>query len=492
MNPTSPLPALHEPARETPVFDSVDVLVAGGGLAGCAAALASARAGAKTLLVEREGCLGGVATATMMASMGNRFVVADGTQTVHGLAGEVVDRLVRAGAAPPSWRRLKAIPMDSERLKVVLLEMLEEAGVRIFTHSMACQPAMEGREVKGCFLEGKSGRIAVLAKNTVDCTGEADLAWRAGAEVREHRASSSLLFKLSGVDLERFVRFLGEDVEGFPLNVDGVADYPSLAKLWKDEGVFFFGHHAGTKWRWLRDKIAAGAFGEIRDDKYGRRAWWGPAENVDAFGMYTSRRDGTLVINTGYYCFDRIEVGELSRFETHAQRLCWYVAGFMKRQMPGFENSRLVQTGTALGLRGGRYIVGRSLLTIPAFREGGAKWKCDDVIATPPCNIRSPSGFGAVNNVTAEIPFGSCVPRNTSRLLVGSGKSVHTEGGNYRIYRGMSGCMVYGQASGAAAALAAKQGAPSEALPVRDLQRELLRQGVRLGDPARLAELGLA
>ena len=474
------------------MFAGVDVLVAGGGLSGCAAALSAARAGAKTLLVEREGTLGGVATATMMASMGNRFVVADGTQTIHGIAAEVVDRLAAAGAAPAAWRRLKAIPMDSERLKVILIEMLEEAGARILTHSMACHPALEGRAVKGCFLEGKSGRIAILAKNTVDCTGEADLAWRAGAEVREHRASSSLLFKLANVNLDRFVRFLGEDVEGFPLNVDGVKDYPSLAKLWKEEGVFFFGHHAGKKWRWLQQQVAAGRYGELHPGKGEPRAWWGPAENIDAFGMYTNRRDGTLVINTGYYCFDRIEVGELSRFELHAQRLCYFAADFMRRNIPGFENSRVENIGSALGLRGGRHILGRSVLKAAEFREGGPASRKDDVIATAPANRAGEDGFGACTTNTADIPFGSCVPRGTSRLLVGSGKSVHAEGGNWRIYRGMSGCMVYGQACGAAAALAAKQGAPSETLPVRDLQRELLRQGVRLGDPARLAELGLA
>lgn len=484
-------PVIREEARDVKVFKQVDVLVAGGGLAGVAAALSAARAGVKTLLVEREGCLGGVATATMMANIGNRFVVADGGQAVYGIAGEVVDRLVSAGAAPAAWRRLKGIPIDSERLKVELIAMLDEAGVQILTHSVACQPVMEGCEVRGCFLEGKSGRIAVLAKNTVDCTGEADLAWRAGAEVREHRASSTLLFKLAGVDIERFVRFLGEDVEGFPLNVDGVADYPSLAKLWKEEGVFFFGHHAGKNWRWLQEKVAAGLFGELRKDRYGNRAWWGPAENVDAFGMYTGRRDGTLVINTGYYCFDRIDVGELSRFETHAQRFAYYAADFMKRHMPGFENSRVEHVGVALGLRGGRHIIGRSVLTIAGFRDGGERCKCDDVIAAPPSNLADSSGFGSANNNTSEIPFGSCVPRGTSRLLVGSGKSVHAEGGNYRIYRGMSGCMVYGQATGAAAALAAKKGIPSESLPIRDLQAELLRQGVRLGNDQRLRELGL-
>ena len=91
-----------------------------------------------------------------------------------------------------------------------------------------------------------------------------------------------------------------------------------------------------------------------------------------------------------------------------------------------------------------------------------------------------------------DVPFGSCVPVNVGRLLVGSGKSVDAEGGSSRIYRGMSGCMVYGQASGACAALASAKGVAAADLAVRELQQELLRQGVRLGTEDRLRELGLA
>lgn len=483
---------IREETRDIAVFDKADVLVAGGGLAGFAAALSAARTGARVILLERNGCLGGVATATLMSSIGNRLVVADGTQVVRGIAGEVVDRLVAAGGASPHWHRHKAICMDSERLRVILIDMLEEAGVTTLTHSMACLPIAEGRDIKGCFFESKSGRMAILARNTVDCTGEADLACRAGAEVVEHRASSSLLFKLRDVDIDRFLDFLGRDPDGFPLGVDGVRDYAQCARQWREDGVFFFPHHGGVKWRWLQETLAKADFGEWREDKHGRRLWWKDTENVEALGMYTHQRDGTLYINTGYWCFDKIEIGELSRYELQAQQFAMAVADFMIRTIPGFEKARVDHIGVDLGLRGGRFVRGRSRLLAADFTAPGGSTFKDDVIATAPILDRSFFNDGVAPGSTCDIPFGSCVPNGLARLLVGSGKSVDVEGGNNRIYRGMSGCMVYGQATGTCAALAARKGIPAGDLPIWELQAELLRQGVRLGTPARLKELKLA
>ena len=479
---------IREDPRDVPVFDETDVLVAGGGVAGCAAAVAAARAGAQTILVERNGCLGGVATATMMANIGNRYMLSNGAQTIHGIAAEVADRLVDAGAASPTWRRCKSIPMDSERLKVILIEMLDEAGVKLLTHSMAALPILENKAVKGCYFGSKSGRQAILAENTVDCTGEADLAYRAGAEVKEHRASSSLLFKLANVDVDRFVDFLGEDPEGFPDGMDWVKNYEEFAARWREHNSLLFPHHGGRNWRWLQDEMAEAGYGEVRE---GGRRWWGDVENIEAFGMYTHRRDGTIVINTGYLCFDRIEVGEFSRFEMLAQRFCYYAADFMIAHIPGFENARVEHIGVDLGMRGGRYIVGRSRLKMGELKGSTRNVYRDDVIATAPCQPTDGTQEPGALGTTCDIPFGSCVPAGLSRILVGSGKSVDAEGGNSRIYRGMSGCMVYGQATGAAAALAAGRGIGAENLPMCDLQAELLRQGVRLGDEQRLKELGL-
>jgi hypothetical protein len=485
--------SIREAARDVPVFEETEVLVAGGGMAGCAAALAAARAGAKVVLLERNGCLGGVATASMMGNIGNRFVVADGTQVVKGIAAEIVERLAAVGAAPRDWRKCNGICMDSERLKIVWIDLLEEAGVTTLTHSMAAMPILEGDAVRGCFFESKSGRLAVTAANTVDCTGEADLAHRAGADVREHRASSSLLFKFRDVDIDRFLDFLGQDPSGFPDRMDGVRDYAQCAQRWRDYGLFFFPHHGGKKWRWLQETLRSKpCFGERRTDKWGDRLWWKDTENVEALGMYTHRRDGSLYINTGYWCFDTIDVRTLSRYELQAQQFAYVIADYLTRTVPGFEKARVEQVGVDLGLRGGRYIRGRATLTAADFVGSKVSTHKDDVIATAPITDRAQEDVRGAFGSTCDIPFGSCVPQKVRHLLVGSGKSVDAEGGNNRLYRGMSGCMNYGQAAGAAAALASRKGLAAGDLPIRDLQRELLRQGVRLGDAGRLAELGLA
>lgn len=482
---------INEPTRDIPVFEECDVLVAGGGLAGGAAAIAAARAGAETILVERNGCLGGVACASMMGNIGNRFIVSGKDQVVKGIAGEIVENLVNAGAANPNWRRHKAVAMDSERLKVILIDMLVEAGVTVLTHSMAAMPIVRDNRVKGCFFESKSGRQAILAGNTVDCTGEADLAYRAGAEVREHRFSSSLLYKLTGVDLDGFVRFVGEDPAAFPDGHDWIQDYDEFARRWNDDGVLFFAHHGGRFWSVLQDIANRVGYGEERHNRDHHQRWWGIGENIDAFGMYTFARNNTLYINTGYYCMDTINVRELSAAELAAQQLCYYSADFLINNIPGFEHAKVEHIGTDLGLRGGRYIVGKTLLQKSDLIDSDHDIHYDDVIGVTPCQpSEQGKGPGSIGTTT-DVPFGSCIPRDLSGILVGSGKSVYTEGGNTRLYRGMSGCMMYGQATGLAAAIASAKKVPADQLPMVDIQRELHRQGVYLGNEERLRELDL-
>jgi len=470
-----------EPARDIPVLDEVDVLVAGGGLAGFAAAVAAARSGAKTVLVERNGCLGGVATASLMANIGNRFIVASGQQVVHGIAAEVVERLVAAEGASPNWRKHKAVAIDSERLKVVLIEMLEEAGAETLTHSFAARPAMEGERVCGCFFESKSGRQAILAKNTVDATGEADLAYQAGAELTENRGNSSLLFKLANVDLDRFVDFLGEDPDGFPCNMDRVKDYPTFAQTWSEDGVLFFPHYGGKQWRYIQEIIERGDFNDQIP----------PAYNLDVLGMYSIGRNGTVAINSNYYLVEALDIRDLSRFELHAQKMCYYVGDILKEHVPGFEDSYVEHVGVDLGLRGSRWIHGRSMLKEEHLYGPSGPVYFDDVIATTPSETKEAGKAGFLDHTT-DVPFGAAVPIGPTHLLVGSAKSVCAEGGNKRIIRGMSGCMIYGQATGVAAALGAKSGVSAADVPIREIQKGLLSQGVRLGTDERLKELGLA
>jgi len=472
---------IREEARDIPVLEKVDVLVAGGGVAGCAAAVSAARAGASTLLMERNGCLGGVATATLMANIGNRYLTASGKQVISGFAGEVVERLVEIGAASARWRNrdVPGVVIDSERLKVVLIEMAEEAGVRVLTHSVAARPIMHGSAVSGVFCESKSGRQAVLAKATVDATGEADLAHQAGARCRFQTGSASILFKLANVDLDAFVAFLAEDPDGFPAGQDSVKDLETFDRNWRERGTLFFPHGGGRTWPFLQEAVARG---DLKKEIP-------PAFSLDAFGLYAIGGPGFVVVNSNFYRIADLDVRNLSEFELHAQKICYYLADFMIKHVPGFSRAHVAHIGVDLGVRVSRYIEGRSVLDDKNVLSAPAPVLADDVIGTFPVCDQRPERQGFFRDYTCDIPFGITVPLGCDNLLVGSGKSVSTA--SPAILRGMTGCMICGQAVGAASALAAAKGLPSADVPVRELQRELMRQKAYLGEPERLRALGL-
>ena len=473
---------VYEAARDIPVLDEADVLVVGGGVAGCAAAYAAAKAGSKAVLLERNGCLGGVATATLMANIGNVYVTGTHEQVVRGFAGEVADRMVAIGAASPKWasREVPGCVIDSERFKVVLIEMLEEAGVTILTPALGARPVMEDTCVQGAFVESKSGRQAVLAKATVDCTGEGDMAWQAGAEVGMEGGTASTLFKLANVDLEAFVGFLDKDPDGFPDRQDMTKDLETFDRNWRERGILFFPHGGGAKWRFMQDVLAAGQFEKTI----------GPANHLHALGMYALKGTGFVVINSNFYRIENLDVRNLSAFELHAQKMCYYVADFMKNKIPGFENACVAHVGVDLGIRTSRIVHSRTPFHTSPMGDAEEDTFFDDAIGTVPVWDREWRSGLCCKAYTCDVPFGVTVPVGCQNLLNGSGKSVHTRPKG--TLRSMVGCMICGQATGAASALAAQRGIASADVPIRDLQRELIRQGARLGKPERIKALGLA
>jgi len=372
--------------------------------------------------------------------------------------------------------------MNSERLKVILIEMLEEAGVQVLTHALAARPIMEAGRVAGCYFESKSGRQAILAKNTVDATGDSDIAFQAGADMVTHLGNCSLLFKIAGVNLDEFVEFLKKDPEGFPSGMDWVKDVHTFAENWYERGILFFPHYGGKKWRFLRQAIEAGEF----TDKIS------PAFNLDVLGMYGLAGRGTVVINSNYYIFQTVDIREFARYELHAQKMCYYVADFLKRKAPGFGGSRVEHIGVDLGVRGSRYLKGRTTLTEAQVSDPTGPVHSDDVIGTMPMHAKEGDPQMFFKGYTFDVPFGITVPSGCTHLLVGSARAVSTEGGHKRLIRGMSGCFMVGQATGVAAALGAKSGISATDVPIRDTQRALAKQGVRLGTPERVKQLGLA
>lgn len=200
---------IFEPAKEIPIFGEADVVVAGGGSAGFAAAVASARAGAKTVLLERYGSLGGLFTngmvlivlATSRKTSGGEWELA-----VRGICREFMERAGALGGiyssepADTCPKRRWHPTIDPEAAKVVMDAMAAEAGVETFFHCWGCDVVQEGDAVRGVVFESKEGRKAILAKQVVDCTGDADMLFRAGGGYIQTTCPVSTVFRWGNMD----------------------------------------------------------------------------------------------------------------------------------------------------------------------------------------------------------------------------------------------------------------------------------------------------
>ena len=190
---------VEEPAREVPILLESDVLVVGGGPSGVAAALSAARMGMKTSLVERYNHLGGLWTGGLVLPLNCTHGLsreAQRTQVIHGISGEITDRLRRLNMVRGEVNPL----VDPEACKYVLEKMMQEAGVTVVYHAWAAGAVMDGRTIRGIFAESKSGRRALLAKVVIDCTGDGDVFHWAGEKYLEARYAIGMEARLGGTD----------------------------------------------------------------------------------------------------------------------------------------------------------------------------------------------------------------------------------------------------------------------------------------------------
>src|SRR5579863_4820028 len=194
-----------EAARSVDVILETDVLVVGSGPGGLAAALAASRAGARTALIDRNGCFGG--NITQVGVEGFAWYRHEQTVDCEGIGIEFENRAKAMGAAMPEPQSLSHA-LDAEMFKWVADVLVEEAGVAPLLHRLCVAPIMQGRAVVGAIIESKAGRQAILAKRVIDATGDADIATRAGAPVfktpKEKMMAVSVMFSMSGVNKQQF------------------------------------------------------------------------------------------------------------------------------------------------------------------------------------------------------------------------------------------------------------------------------------------------
>lgn len=447
-----------EPSRVIPVIAETDVLVAGGGPAGLTAALAAARAGAKTLIVERYGCLGGMLTQVGVESFA--WYRHPGTVDCEGIGREFERRAKEAGFTRPEPQSMSNA-IDTEGFKVIADQMIKEAGVTPLYHTLVTDVLKDGDTVTGVVVESKSGRGAILASRLVDCTGDADVAARAGASFTRRDKDTAMgvtvMFTCAGVNVPAFEAFVRDTLK------------PTYADWGKNWTIKTSGKEDAMFSPYLEEIFErAKADGVIPGDASAIAGTW---------STFTESGEA-LQLNMVYaFGFDCTDARDLTQAEiTGRQQALWAICA-LRRYAPGFEKARLRSFGMTLGTRESRLIEGEVRVADEYVLNQG---RCDDSVGIFPEFI---DGSGYLILPTTghyfQIPYGCLVPKQIENLLV-AGRCISGGVLAHTSMRNMMCCTVTGQAAGVAAAVSLQHNCAPRAVPMNLLQDALRRQGVRL------------
>ncbi len=440
-----------------------DVIVIGAGVSGCMAAIAAARNGAKTLLVDREGSLGGTMTNSLVGPMMTFHSFTD--QVIRGQAQEVVDRLMAMKASPghitdSTGYVATVTPFDHEALKLVLQRMVLESGARVLLHTLVEDVSMVEGTINSISIFNKNGRSALTAKLFIDCSGDADIASRSGAPCELGRPGdglvqpATLMFKLTDVDLPALKSYL--------------ADHPELARL-GEAGSDIYRH---------QDLIAVCAFDDLLQDWIVEHKLNLHREHVLVFS--TDHPDDVIVNMTRVQNMHPLDGWDLTRAELEAREQACSIFEFLKMHIPGFTKSRMINSSNRIGIRESRRIVGEYVLT---EQDILANRRFEDAIARSayPIDIHAPDASdGHLNIFLAkdafyEIPYRCLLPQKVDNLLV-AGRSISVTYEASASTRVSPTCMAFGQAAGTAAALCLQENVLPGELDAKKLRTKLVEQ----------------
>ena len=438
--------------RSIPVQEEADVAVFGGGPAGIAAAIASARHGAKTTLFERYGFVGGMATAGLVGPFMTSFGVDGKERVLTGIFQELVDRMVQHGGAIDPGEisagsdyvsfivpaHHNATPFDPEVMKYVAMEMLLEAGVKLRFHSRLVDVILADKAIVGILFAHKAGLSVAKAKVYVDATGDADLVAFAGGAFQKGRTSDgamqpvTMFFRVGDVDDDKIVQW--------HLAHPNEALFASLVSEARRNGD------------WPEDC---------------------PRHKV---GLYRTLHQGQWRVNTSRVLgIDGTDPESLTAAEIAGRRQAMRLMQFLRKYCPGMENAVLIDTGAQIGVRETRIIKGLYTLTKDDVQSGRA---FPDGIARYAffMDVHNPTGAGdevgrSIEDYTNhdkhslfvqkgnyyEIPYGCLVPAGLGRVLA-VGRCISSDRIANGSVRTMPACFGTGQAAGTAAAESARTG----------------------------------
>jgi len=505
---------MHYSIEAKTIADS-DVVVIGGGPAGLGAAIAAARNGAKTLLVEQHGALGGMMTLGLVMPLAGQATFEG--NLLGGILQEFLERVMAEGknycigseddqkvkqgvsvaASAPSlysqalsWHQ--SFFSSPHIMKHVALEMVLEAGVDILFHTSLVDVVRENNRITMVVVNTKSGIGTITGREFIDATGDGDVIYRAGEEFvkgSEPGVMSSLLE--TGLDTVH-----DEDADH-----SAYGEYEQSGLMQPVTIMFTMGNIDTERAKaFCNIKVRYSDIGITREDflklPYANTPGF-VVDDTDEVPLPQGRvlffrtlRQGEAVINmTRVIGIDGSDAADLSRGEILCQRQVFYVLDFLKRFIPGFEKSYLIETADVLGVRETRRLVGRKVLT---GREAINCVPMPDVIAngTYIIDIHDPQGKrkaigGTIHGECYDIPYGSLTPKTVENLLA-AGRCISTDHVAHSSARVQGTCMLIGQAAGTAAAIAAAECKAVGDISIADLQHRLTDAGVKLRNAAKV------
>ncbi|WP_417013971.1 FAD-dependent oxidoreductase [Alistipes sp.] len=417
-----------------------DVIVAGAGPAGICAAVAAARQGAKVALVERYGVVGGNLTAGYVGP-------------ILGMVGRgtMRDELVRLLGVPDNdMIGITGKAHDIERAKCVLAELIARETIDVYLQSTVYDVIKEGDAVRGLLLATNEGPLALTARITVDATGDAVVSYLAGAAIEKGRDDGlmqpvTLEFTIDGVDDTRGVVCIG-DVDEVELGGERFLDF---CRRCADEGK-------------LPQKLAA-----VR--------------------LHPTTHAGQRQVNTTQVNgVDSTRVDHLFRAEVELRQQIGLLVDFFRTNLPGYEQCRCISSGTTVGVRESRRVIGDYVITAEELAAGK---RFDDAVvhrAEFIVDIHNPAGAGQAEERIQycepyDLPYRCFTPRGVENLYT-AGRCISGTHRAHASYRVMSICMAMGEAVGIAAALCVRKGCTPRTLNVGELQRTMTDRGIELFD----------
>jgi len=437
------------PPERIPVSHEVDVVVVGGGAAGIAAAISASANGARTLLVEQRGFLGGMGTVALVPAF---CPFTDKVKPIiRGIGMELMERMKRecnADYRQQYERTLDWVPIDPEVLKRVYDDAVEEKGVTLLYHTFVYDVLLSEnkRIVEGIIVVNKSGRSLIRAKYIIDATGDGDIAAKAGVPFQKggdqgELQPGSMCYLLANVDRKQFHNFLEE-----------TGDTGQLHKTVERaiaEGALPEGRKSISGLAWVNDYLVGVNFGHV-------------------FGI-----DGT-------------KAEDLTRGAIEGRRLAERQLQFFRSYVPGFEKAHMVASGEQVGIRETRRIQGDYALMAEDFMQ--ARSFPDDIARNAyyiDIHLANSKGSMTFTHLppgqSHGVPYRVLLPINIDNLWV-PGRAASSDRAVQGSLRVMPNCFAMGQASGLAAALALGITGTSRDVEVRKLQQLLVEQGAWLGE----------